>query len=164
MGKKLIIKGADFSVNGIDDGGEPVYVQTSLYQGFFGNNPDGTITTYGTTAGSNDFVRARIPVIIPVGKRVQVYVSDGNSIVQGLKLGAVWSTSSFDISSNGVTIPNIVGNIYPSGIEQRQSDGSFIITNNCSVAAYLYTTHGYYPTAAALSAATHQYYYKVLDD
>lgn len=165
MGKKLIIKGADFSVNGISGGDEPVYVQTSLYQGYFINNPNVVSPDiYGKTLPSDNFVRARIPVIIPVGKRVQVYVADGNNIVQGLKVGVVWSTSSFDISSDGVIIPNIVGNIYPSGIEQRQSDGSFIITNNCSVAAYLYTTHGYYPTAADLSAATHQYYYKVLDD
>lgn len=162
MGKKLIIKGADFSVNKIDGGGEPVYVQTSLYQGYFMNRSD--IPEYGLTVASDNFVRARIPIIIPVGKRVQVYVADGNNIVQGLKVGVIWSTSSFDISSDGVTIPNRVGNVYPSTTDLRQSDGSFIITNNCSVAAYLYTTHGYYPTAAALSAATHQYYYKVLDD
>lgn len=165
MGKKLIIKGADFSVNGIDGGGEPVYVQTSLYQGYFMNDSSPAARPpYGTTVESDNFVRARTPIIIPVGKRVQVYVADGNSIVQGLKVGVVWSTSSFDISGDGVTIPNLVGNVYPSTTDLRQSDGSFIITNNCSVAAYLYTTHGYYPTAAALSAATHQYYYKVLDD
>lgn len=162
MGKKLIIKGADFSVNGISGGGEPVYVQTSLYQGYFVNNSNNA--QYGLTAPSDNAVRIRIPIIIPVGKRVQVYVADGNNIVQGLRVGVVWSTSSFDISSDGVTIPNIIGNVYPSTTDLRQSDGSFIITNNCSVAAYLYTTHGYDPTSAALPAATHQYYYKVLDD
>lgn len=159
MGKNLIIKGADFSVNRLDK----LYFQTSLYQGCFIANPNPTGSLiYGETYATDDFVRAIIPIIIPVGKRVQVYVSDGANIVQGLKVAAIWSTTIFDISSDGVAIPDIVGNIYPSSIEQRQSDGSFIITNNCSVAAYLYTTHSYYPDSAKLSAETHQYYYRVL--
>ncbi len=147
MGKKLIIKGADFHVNAI----QPVeYHDTTLYQGIVITKPSsanyGKITTSGDL--SDQFVLVKI--FVESGKTIRIYIQDGNTLISDKPNSAIFSTSDIAIQ-NGNQITNILATTYPSTTDNVQSDGSYQYTNNTGSDAYMYASWGVVNTTFSAS-------------
>lgn len=153
MGKKLIIKGADFHVNAI----QPVeYHDTTLYQGIINSNPDsanyGNITTSGGYSGQ--FVITKI--FVESGKTIQVYIRDGNTLVSDKPNSGMCSTNNIAIKG-GNKLTGIITNTYPSSTDNVQPDGSYRFTNNTGSDVYLYSCYGTVGTTFSAAGKVCQY-------
>lgn len=153
MGKKLIIKGADFYENAI----QPVeYYDTTLYQGIINTNPGsanyGNITTSGGL--SDQFVLVKI--FVESGKTLRIYIQDGSTLISDKPNSAVFSTSDIAIQS-GNKVTNILASTYPSSTDNVQSDGGYQYTNNTGSDAYMYASWGVVGTTFSASGKVCQY-------
>lgn len=135
MGKSLIIKGADFSLNAIDS----VWNEVQPYQGYITTNPQnqnyGRIeidTTYGST---NRSILAKI--IVPAGKTISLVIENNGVRITDLNLGYVASQGNVAIEEHAF-VTNIVAYHNPADSAQRQSDGSFLVSNTAGNDLYFY--------------------------
>jgi len=138
MGKSLIIKGADFSENAIE---QPSYLEATLYQGLISANPESE--TYGRIAlsGSNypNFLLTKI--FIPAESSIKVRLKDGDSLITAKSSAAVFATNDSEIEDK-IIVNVIVGGVYPRSTDMVQQDGSYLFVNNNNYNIYAYITWG----------------------
>lgn len=135
MGKSLIIKGADFSRNAIDS----VWNEVQPYQGYIITNPQnanyGRLELDTTLVATNHSILAKI--LIPAGKSIVFITENNGTTVTDLNLGYVSSRANVSIEQH-VFVTNIVTYHNPADSAQRQSDGSFSVSNTSVNDLYFY--------------------------
>lgn len=136
MGKKLIIKGANFITNAITD---EDYVQTTLYQAGVITNPSsqnyGLLATNPGTVSDFYLKGNAIKVQVPAGKSVKVMVYYNGVKFSEMNCSMIASASNVAFSNDN-RVPNIVLNVYPT--VPVQSDGSYLMTNTSDASLYMY--------------------------
>lgn len=134
MGKRLIIKGADFSANSIDTS-----VSVDLFQGYFVTNPSnqqyGTFIMNSESIYSNCTVSGK--VLIPAGKTATIKVFDNGVEITSLFVSGIFATGDVEIR-NGYNPSGKIGNIYPSTTAHTQTNGDIVIANTYSTDTYFY--------------------------
>lgn len=134
MGKSLIIKGADFSLNGIDIS----LKEATPVQGYIVTNPQnqsyGAVDMSGSGLCKNSIL-CKIP--INSGKSMSVIVEDNGTRLTDLNMGYVASQNSFELSDDTV-VTGIETNHHPADSLFRQSDGSFLVENSTTNDLYFY--------------------------
>lgn len=117
MGKKLIIKGADFSVNGISGGDVPKYV--TIYQGLLNSVDSGSLGAVEATSSGVYAIRVYTShtIAVPAGATIGFSQSSGLNIqVGGLLVYSRYITFNPATSSRDKTpVPYCIGATpYPS--------------------------------------------------
>lgn len=153
MGKKLIIKDADFAQNAIQD---IDYSVTTLYQLLTVTNPNSA--NYGKISDNVTYASFKISDI-PAGKSVRFFVTDNGVTINNLAASAISSTNSYAMT-NGTVVTNIV--------QQHDTETGGVITfeNTYSTSTYMYVLVSYQPHAAPsehMSITGKTVYYAIVD-
>lgn len=130
MGKKLIIKGADFAVNAITD---IVYTATSLIQALVVTNSENA--NYGKIQTNIAYISGKLPVMLNSGKSVKYFLTNNGTVMKNVQSGYILSTSNVALA-NGSTIP--VNSIVKNEKIFDGDNGIFTIENDTNSDAYLY--------------------------
>ena len=164
MGKRIIIKGANFLQNALDEN----LIEAALFQGYVINNPNNAnygkmnLERVGADAIFDNNMLCKI--LIPAGKSAYVYIYDSiGEIVEDLNIGFVASETNYNITPNTI-VTNIVAHQYPNAGTYRQADGSQLITNDSSNDLYYYINISYSNSGPAIQASTKICKYKLQDD
>ena len=138
MGKSLIIKGADFSQNGIQ-----FFTEATLYQGYVTTNPNnpscGIVDLVNLTLTGNSIL---IKIFIPAGKSAFVSVWNDDAKVTDLNLGYIASPNDVEIK-HGAKVTNIATYLHPADSSLRESDGGFLVENPTGNGLYFYMNYCY---------------------
>ena len=139
MGKRLIVKGADFSTNGIG----ALWEETTVIQGFINTNSGSS--NYGKiyiSSGSAFQNNIQCKILIPAGHTISVKVLANDSMVTDLNVGYAASANNVAYV-DGNKVNDIVEVLHPATNSIRESDGSFTVanTNNQDLYFYIYFTY-----------------------
>lgn len=132
MGKSLIIKGADFSQNGM-----PLFTEATSYQGYITTNPNSTsfgVIDLSTTTANNSLLTK---ILIPANSSVFIFVKDNGTVITDLTLGYVASQDNTEIT-NYVKVRHIAMYYHPADSLLREDDGSFLVENTSGDDLYFY--------------------------
>ncbi len=138
MGKSLIVKRADFSLNGLDS----TWHEATVLQGFINTNPEsdkyGRI--YTTGSGASNCIMSK--VFIPAGATMAVKVTNNDVQVTDLLISYVSSTNNIPFVDKD-DLTGITTNLHPLTNSIRETDGSFQIENTTDSDLYYYINFGY---------------------
>lgn len=135
MGKSLIIKGADFSLNAIGS----VWSEVSPVQGYITTNPQSA--NYGNIVADAQYSTILnsilVKILIPNGKSISLVAENNGVQITDLNLGYVASRENVALIHQA-SVTNIVTYHHPADSAQRQSDGSFLVRNTAGNDLYFY--------------------------
>lgn len=149
MGKSLIVKGADFSLNGLDSTWHEATVSQGLIVTNNSSESYGKFYTTGTTSPNSILSK----VFIPAGATMAVKVTNNDVQVTDLLTAYVAATQNAPIVDRD-TVSGIVANLHPFTNSIREADGSFQIENTTANDLYYYICFGYDITSGPAISVT----------
>lgn len=139
MGKSLIVKGADFTINGLDS----TWNEMQLVQGFVNTNSGSS--NYGKiyiSSGSAYMNAIQAKFLIPAGESISVKITNDDVIMSDLLIGYIASANNVAYVDGNV-VSNIALTFHPASSSIRESDGTFTIENTSNTDLYFYCDFTY---------------------
>lgn len=140
MGKSLIIKGADFAENCIND-----LIELTPLQGFATTNPENPnygllyLSLQSTPVLGNSITTK---IFIPAGMSAVMYVKNYDTMLTDLNLGFIASQNDVGLVDGNI-VTDIVLHNHPANDLFREDSGEFLIPNNTANDLYFYINFCY---------------------